>query len=482
LKAAPRPRQPRLYRPKRTAARIALYTSLVVTVAFAAIFVAASRSIDTGPVDLGWKLQDYARIEAVSLLQDYLRIDTTPQTGSELAGAEYLASVLARDGIASEVIDMGRRKANLIAILPGESDQALVLHNHIDVDPIREPEKWKYPPFSGTIDLPWIYGRGAFDMKSVAIAELLAMVELKRSGVRPRHTVIFLATSGEETGSVSGTAWLLRERRDLLAKSWGVLTEGGVVEARSPEDVKYWGTENAQKRFVRVLACSRSRERLQALVADLADRGQPLEPLRVTPPVAEFLSFYASTRDLPLHRELLSRPESTVIDLQKFEQLAPYEQGFFRDEVSPLPIERAPGGQGWMMQLTLGLLPDIEVDAAMDRLLPEWITHGVSLVRLPDDGPAPVSPIDHPIFVAIGETIEARYGKVPHGPFYQTRSTNDARLFRSFGVPSYGFSPFLVLTTDTVGIGGTNEGIALPAYLDGVATYGDLVRRLVGAT
>ena len=57
------------------------------------------------------------------LLQDYLRIDTTAETGSELAGARYLAEVLARDGIESEIIDMGGGRANLIAVLPGESDR-----------------------------------------------------------------------------------------------------------------------------------------------------------------------------------------------------------------------------------------------------------------------------------------------------------------------------------------------------------------------
>ena len=68
-----------------------------------------------------------------------------------------------------------------------------------------------------------------------------------------------------------------------------------------------------------------------------------------------------------------------------------------------------------------------------------------------------MSPIDHPILVTIGQLLTERYGQVPNGPFYQTRSTNDARLFRHEGIPSYGFSPFLVLSTDTVGVGGVNE-------------------------
>ncbi len=47
-----------------------------------------------------------------------------------------------------------------------------MLHNHIDVAAV-EPKDWFSPPFEARIELPWIYGRGMFDMKSVAIAQLL---------------------------------------------------------------------------------------------------------------------------------------------------------------------------------------------------------------------------------------------------------------------------------------------------------------------
>jgi hypothetical protein len=255
-----------------------------------------------------------------------------------------------------------------------------------------------------------------------------------------------------------------------------------VVEARTPSDIKYWGTENAQKRYIRLLACSGSRERLEAIFQDLRVRGEPLEHLHVVPPVAEFLRYYASTRDLPMHRELLSQPEAVVGDLSRFAQLAQYQKTLFRDEISLLRIEPSIDGRGWVLPIVFGLLPDSDVEQAIADLLPEWITHGVSIVRLPDDGSAPMSPIDHPILVTIGQLLTERYGQVPNGPFYQTRSTNDARLFRREGIPSYGFSPFLVLSTDTAGVGGINESLALPGYIDGVDMYVDLVRRLVGAT
>jgi acetylornithine deacetylase/succinyl-diaminopimelate desuccinylase-like protein len=106
--------------------------------------------------------------------------------------------------------------------------------------------------------------------------------------------------------------------------------------------------------------------------------------------------------------------------------------------------------------------------------------HGLRIVRLPDDGVPASSPLDHPVLTAIRTVIEGRYGPVPTGPFFQSRSTNDSRVFRRYGIPSYGFSPFLVLSTDTFGVAGVNESIALPAYLDGVELYVELLRHLVG--
>ena len=262
-----------------------------------------------------------------------------------------------------------------------------------------------------------------------------------------------------------------------------MLTEGGVVEARTPTDIKYWGTENAQKRYVRLLACSRSRERL---------RSDPRGPARAGR-AARAPAGGAAGRRVPAllrldpgpagpSRAAVATPRPWSATSSASPSLAHYQKALFRDEISPLGIEPSIDGRGWVLPIVLGLLPDADVEQAIERLLPEWITHGVTMVRLPDDGSAPTSPVDHPILVTIGQLLEARYGQVPNGPFFQTRSANDARLFRRDGIPSYGFSPFLVLSTDTMGVGGVNESIALPGYLDGVELYVDLVRRLVGAT
>ena len=117
------------------------------------------------------------------------------------------------------------------------------------------PRSGSSPPFEARIELPWIYGRGVFDMKSVAIAQMLAMIDLKKSGAPLKRSVLFLATSSEERGSRLGVRHLIQTHPEMVRNFWAVLTEGGVVEARARDDIKFWGTEFAQKRYADLVVC-----------------------------------------------------------------------------------------------------------------------------------------------------------------------------------------------------------------------------------
>jgi acetylornithine deacetylase/succinyl-diaminopimelate desuccinylase-like protein len=467
---------------RRRAARWSSYGSLVVTAALAWLMLTLLQ--DRFAIESGWANIDFASLEEVALLQEYLRIDTTHETGSELEGARFLANVLQREGIPVEVIDMGGGGANLIAVLEGDQPEALILHNHIDLDPIHDPEAWTYPPFSATIEPPWIYARGAFDMKSVAIAQLLAMVELRRQGISPRRTVIFLATGSEEIGSDLGSSWLIHQRPELFANAWGLLTEGGVLEARGLDDIKYWGTEHAQKYLVRVTACAPTLERLEALLIDVSQADSREEGLRLTPLTRDFLRSYVDSRDNPLHRELLADPARLLRDREAFALIPPFIRGLFHDQAFPFPPQPdRDGGSGYEMHINLSLLEDADVEVAVDNALPQWMTAGVHLIVEPEESASGGSDLQHPLFKAIEKTLHERFGEEAKlGPYYQGRSATDARFFRALGVASYGFTPFFAFTTDTVGIGGANEGLALPAFIDGVELYKQLLFELVAPT
>src|SRR6185369_261708 len=60
-----------------------------------------------------------AAAEAVPILQEYLRIDTTNPLGRERAAAEYFQRLFESEGIESRVYDLGDGRANVLARLPG---------------------------------------------------------------------------------------------------------------------------------------------------------------------------------------------------------------------------------------------------------------------------------------------------------------------------------------------------------------------------
>src|SRR5258708_966393 len=240
---------------RRQAARIALYSSLVLVggVTFGLVKL-LDRPLQAHHAE-AWAKLDYAAMPEVKLLQHYAQIDTSETTGDEMAGAQFLARQFAAAGIPYRIETVGPKKANLYAWLDGRDRQPLVLHNHLDVSAV-DPKEWFSPPFEARIDGPWIYGRGVFDMKSIAIAQMLAMIDLKKSGVPLQHSVLFLATSSEERGSRLGVRRILRLHPEMVRNFWAVLTEGGVVEARPRDAIKFWGTQRAPRGSADLVRCT----------------------------------------------------------------------------------------------------------------------------------------------------------------------------------------------------------------------------------
>ncbi|MGB5296839.1 MAG: M20/M25/M40 family metallo-hydrolase [Thermoanaerobaculia bacterium] len=430
-------------------------------------------------VDDTWQEVDLSTFSEVQLLQDYVRVDTSASTGSEIAGALFLADKLSAAGIEPHIERLGERKANLWAILEGESPEALVLHNHIDVFDVEDPDEWVHPPYEGVIDRAWIYGRGVFDMKSVTIAQLEAFIELKQSGKRPARSVIFLATGSEEVGSELGARWILAQHPELVERFWVVLTEGGVVEAITHEVVKYWGIEFGQKQYAEAWACSSSRERLEQLAMDIDYHTDANFELRQTDEVLKFLSAYAASRDNEDLKRILADTRRNLEHPTEFFRLPPYLQALFREDVATFWVEEAPGG-GYRLRLIVHLLPGSDLDEVRSRLLPDWITHGVALTQRPPLGTDSGSPIDHPAFEALAGVISDRFPDTVVGPYFLVWSATDARFFRQAGIPSYGFSPFLIFTTDTLRKDTLNERLGLTGFVGGVELYKEAVQRLAG--
>lgn len=154
--------------------------------------------------DIDWSpYQD----EAVAMLQEYLRIDTSNPPGNELAAAEFFHRIFDKAGIPNTIYTYTPQRANFYAVLKGDgSRRPLVLLNHLDV--VRaEARNWIVPPFSGLIQNGEMFGRGALDMKGEGTLQAMVMIIAARGRLPHKRNLIFLATADEEVGG-TGTAWI----------------------------------------------------------------------------------------------------------------------------------------------------------------------------------------------------------------------------------------------------------------------------------
>lgn len=460
-----------LIQKNKTAARVLLYLPLLLAL-FAWFGIQAARDLG---IDTSWLDPSYEELESVQLFQEFLRIDTSYPNGNEIPGAEFLARHLEAEGISVEIERIGQRNANLWAVLEGRDPRPLVLHNHLDVEPVVAPDRWRFPPFGGVLDGPFLYGRGAFDMKSLSIAQLMVMLEFKRSGRELERSVALLATGDEERDGRLGTLRWLQQHPERAAQIYGVLTEGGAIEAVNLKEVKFWGTEFLQKRFVDIWVCDSNPDRLQELRQQLlaADVG-PLRP--PSEPVAEFLRHYGPSRDRREVREMLASPE-TLLEAPLRGMLPPRVLSSLRNELAVFPVREDPMG-GYLMRVILHLLPDQEFEAAFDELIPDRLAGFTYEIDI-QQPPVPASPLDHPLFRGIEAFMEKTMPEVSHGPLFIPWNATDARYFRTHGITTYGFSPFWFLSSDAVKMKGANERMPVPAFVDGVELYVALVEDLV---
>lgn len=174
--------------------------------------------------DLGFQKE-----EAAQLLSEY--IQHTSITGNEKGAGEYLANLCREKGLHVRIFTDDQDSYNFAASLyPLESNKPnIILLNHIDVVDAGEPSKWIHPPYSGAVIQDTLWGRGAIDMKSVAIMQLMAASSFTnhaREADLPVN-VTLLCVSGEEQYGMKGSKVVSESFLDEL-NSLLVLGEGGI--------------------------------------------------------------------------------------------------------------------------------------------------------------------------------------------------------------------------------------------------------------
>jgi acetylornithine deacetylase/succinyl-diaminopimelate desuccinylase-like protein len=159
-------------------------------------------------------------------------------TGDELPCAELLRDKLAADGIDSTIYHSQENRANITARLSGGSGPSLLYMSHIDVVPVEDESQWTYPPFGAEIHEGRIWGRGAADMKGTVAAETMAMILMKRAGVKLNGTLKLAVCADEESGGAYGFGWLAQHQPETITAEFSI-NEGGGAPVRIDDRLIY---------------------------------------------------------------------------------------------------------------------------------------------------------------------------------------------------------------------------------------------------
>jgi acetylornithine deacetylase/succinyl-diaminopimelate desuccinylase-like protein len=395
----------------------------------------------------------------ILLLRDYLRIDTTTPAGAG-QGARWLAVQLELSGVHAQLIESTPGRWNVYARIRGKQrGGGLLLANHIDVV-AADPAEWHHPPFAGEIHLNQLWGRGALDMKGIALCELFAIAAVQRNGV-PEHDLAFLATAEEEAGSENGMKWLLAYRPDLFEGLEYAITEGGITEVIH-EKLTYFGIEVGSKQRMHVTVRAPQKQQLLDARMALEPYITSRERARVLPEVRQFFRDVAATRIA--FKESLSDIDRAIAEGKLWSLPLSYRDLLQNTMNIEMPL---PEGDHWYMAVQMLNLPD-EVPKARAEWMQQFVArYGATVSIDSEEGPVPSSRIDTPLMRTLASEARAYYG-VNAGSEVLYLSTSDCRFLRVHGLQCYGVSPYLVDFSQSLTIHHPDERIRLDWFMNGI--------------
>jgi acetylornithine deacetylase/succinyl-diaminopimelate desuccinylase-like protein len=423
--------------------------------------------------DLTRSEEKWLEFESVRLLRDYVRIDTRHERG-EQEGAEFLQHFFDCAGIQAEIVCPAPRRCNLLARLPGRRREgALLLLSHIDVAPVDPPSWTQAAPFEGKIKAGYFYGRGAYDMKSLAVVQALAMRSLKEHGIVPGSDVLFLAEADEETGHRWGVPWLLEHRPEWFEGVRAIVNEGGIIEVVL-RDPRFWGIETVQAGYATAEFQAPTAASLDALAA----RWRKLDSPVVEPHPQVRIGF-----DL-LANHLLSPLTDPLRHLDRVRQ-NPAELALLPDRYASFLVARIfwygavpdpPDSKINFIALTVvSTPPGINPTPHLQQILDDAAKNGVKTTLSFSSGVTSASPYPTQFTELLRRVTQAHFPGVPFGPIPIYSAYSTSVFLREKGFPTYGYSSIPMNITDTMRRHGSNERIYLRDYLRGVDLFRDVL-------
>jgi len=168
---------------------------------------------------------DQFKNELISITKDLVSIPTINPPGENYEKCvSFLSDTLRETGLNVKVIRVpksqlseltpqgkGLPRPNLIAELPGKSNERPALHFNGHYDVVPATHDWTGDPFKPAVKDGRIYGRGSSDMKGAIASMIIAAKAIIESDIHLNGVLTMSATPDEETDGFGGTSFIIKE-------------------------------------------------------------------------------------------------------------------------------------------------------------------------------------------------------------------------------------------------------------------------------
>lgn len=430
-----------------------------------------------GPLGASAKAQEarWTRVqeEAVGLLREYVRVDTSNPPGTTTAAADLLQRILEREGIAATRYESSPGKTILLARLSGTGPgKPILLLHHMDVVPV-DRARWPRDPFGAEVVDGELWGRGAIDMKGLGVMHLLAFLELKRQAVPLARDVILMAVPDEEIGGAGGARWMLDHHASQLDVDY-VLDEGGFGSRDLFADGRLvFGISVAEKRMVWL------RIRAEGVAGHGSQPHDQNPNDRLTKALARLLAEPLPTSGVEVLEVMRGRIGAFAVN--KFTNAIAH---------STIALTTLRSGVGDPPKVNV--IPSV-AEATLDcRVLPgtttaEWLNEirrrlgdpalGLEVVYESDD--PRVSSWDTPLYRALDAAIARHHPGAVVSPILIPYGT-DSNAFRPRGAQSYGVAPVVLSVALVASMHGDAERVPVAGLGTGARIFFEALKETAG--
>ena len=359
----------------------------------------------------------------------------------------------------------------------------VLISGHYDVVPVAA--EWSVDPWAGEISDGFVWGRGALDMKSVAVSFLEAMDRLAADGFEPQRDVYITLTQDEEIGGLGGAQavveyfksqnipldWTLDEGtfiiRDVISSvdkdialihvaEKGYMTVDIVAESEG-------GHSSLPQRETAVFSLAQALNDLQDAPIDGGLTGITrdfFDDLGRHMGLAERVLFANAWLFKPVIEVVLSGANTTDAMLRT--TTAPTMLNGSQTE-NVLPQEA-------VATVNFRLHPRDDEAAVLAHLNDAIDTDGIKVEVKTSSPASPVSAHDNEAFGILAGATSAVFGDIAIVPSLMIAGS-DSRYYSQYAGDSYRFQPFIVEADDLPRVHGKDERVSIDNLQKAVQYY-----------